>query len=320
MKTVISLVFGPLHNPVGWAGEEDLPAVPMVGQTLIIDFDNVPVPSIRGQIYRTWEDPELETASVLIYAGHQPPPEGTPDALSGSGWQQLSDETATHLARVVEETPVIAAIHEVVLAVGKKDEASMRVYRRTLNPEDPVLPLLGQRLLVDVLESNELDENDPGFDDDEYLKIINAHLDGEGSPSVSDFGLPVLTVHASELQKGSARILMWTPDLGDVSESVLLDTGWSKTSPDDRCLDPDFKLSRRINLAMRTELTLKENEYSSVSLGDWFISNPGDITDEDKELMPVLLWEQTLAAQEIGSLNEIIAGWDDSSPPEQENI
>jgi len=317
MRTVISLVFGPLHAPTGWAGEEDLPVLPMVGQTLVIDFDNVPVPSVRGQIFRTWEDPDLDTASVLIYAGHQPPADGTADALTGSGWQQLSNDTVTHLARVVEETPVIAAVHEVVLAVGGSTPATTSVYRRTLNPDDPVLPLLGQRLLVDVLENNELDEDDPEFDDDEYLAKINDHLRGVGSPRVSEFGLPVLTVHTSELQKGSARILMWTPHLGDVPEGALLDTGWVKTSPEDRCLDPDFRLARRVNLAMRTELTLQENDYSSVSLGDWYINDPSDVTEEDKELLPVLLWEQTVAAQEIGSLDEIVAGWSEPpAPPE----
>lgn len=347
----VTIVFGKPGNAEGWVSEEELTGLPDVGLPVRIrlEGDNGQRGVIEGQVYRAWGD-EDDAAGILVYAGTSLPSATTREVLQGAGWAPLSQEMVLWLAGTVQDSPVVAAKHEVNLIIENGPDGQMCVYRQVLTPSDPAIPFFGQRMRANFLDDeptgnvdalfagyDELPESHGGevndeeivaflFGDDDDLADLDDDkwraLQEDESASVDalitshnagldarESGLPVVVIYAAVVEIGVARLAFYTSGAGGLTDEDFILSGWEKVAVPGRFDPQGFGLDRRVDLAKRTHVIYQTGPFGDIHLGDWWIDNPQDITDVDRQYLPPHLMELALGVRDLDSLEDIIQRW-----------
>lgn len=314
MDVMVALLFGTSANAVGWLLEREVDDLPPIGMAAFIRYNSDEDDMIQGQIYRAWEpEPESDEplGGILIYGGPTIPSKELSDSLMESNWEPLAQETLHILAEAIEETPPIAAEHEVVLVSGDvAAPETIKAFRRIISPADPALPIFSQRMWIvvphdcydeETEEDAEIGAVDLLNDDD-----IDRALRGLETDWESRSELPGLVLMSNMKEPGIAQIFFWTPPLSKALHDQLLEHEWEEFLD----FDPEeFRLEERHSLAMRTRLTVQESEYGTITVSGWNIDGPEEIPAEQYDLLPLLLVEHCKAEIEFSNIGELIKEW-----------
>lgn len=306
---VISVVFGePLRHGVGWITEREAEHVPPVGApiTLVTGEDEE---LIVCHVVRAWDADEDSPGGIFIYAGPDLPSAEFSASMEEDDWEPLAPETVTELLDVIAHSPAVANVHHLILCIGDPDTIATdpgRMWAWSVEPEDPTLPLFGQR--ARVFPTSEA----PDEDADEAASEVDANYDMMGRASADNgvtAGLATVTVFAAIAEPGEADIVLWTPTLGDIDLLDLVASGWSPVT-EEYGFDPvEFRLADRIRLAMATRLTLTEGPHGDPEIVDWDVQDAVSVDPNDYELLPPLLAGNCSAARDLVNIDDIVAGW-----------
>lgn len=317
MRALISVVFGSRNDRIGWISEEELPELPHVGMPVVINVAGNTGP-VEGQVYRAWEDDADEPGGMLIYGGPAIPDETFQQGIEFAGWERLTSEALKVLSDAVDDTPVLAATHEVVLLVGEPGTPDFTAYSRVLNPSDPVLPLFGQRVRLMAIDNGTEDDEDDMSDEEwdtyraQELARIESQLDGEAdSPSVED-GVPSVTLYSALVRTGIGRVAFWSPSLFGLTPADLIAHDWNMLIIPDEFNPDEFRAAERIRLARETTLTFVSTDTGVVKVDDWFMREPLKVTEDQHPLLPPMLVEHVRASREFQDFSSILDEWKNS--------
>lgn len=324
MKTIISVVFGNRREAAGWITEQDVDGLPVVGTPVSINVGAPDSPlSAEGQVYRAWPGVDDDPGGIFIFGGSSVPDEDFQYGMDNASWDRISEEALRVLVETASQTPVLAAVHEVTLLVGNPGEPSrLLAFQRLLQPYDPVLPLFSQRLRVEALEDKTLEELDAQAlleeeDDDEVWNEEVNHLEKElrGLKPIpaAKAGLPGLVIYSSIISNGVARVCFWSPSLGDVAEEDLVANAWDPIRVPEQFDPIDFRLGRRIELAMKSDVTFVDTEFGTSTVNEWTIEEPLEVAEEDYPLLPPLLVEHCKAQKELRDIDLFLSEWQKDS-------
>lgn len=308
-SVTLCLVFGEDGDAACWASLYETEEYPEPGSVLRLQLSTED--SVFSQVMLTLEG-DNDGVLVLLYGGPEQPDDEVTAALS-HGWNQMPDEVAHTLLHMCETAPMTAQTHDAVLVCGDPATGEVEVWERMMEPIDPLVPLFGQRLVLDALDvlpderartADELPEPDP-----------------TSSATLTD-GIPVVVVSGMLMAPGFAEVVFWTRDLGEVSGADLTACDWSQVSvPDD--FDPDeMQLSERVALALRTRFGwAPADEEDVVVLDEYTLEGAEDVEERLYALLPDELVEYCRMRRDLANISDIVAGWsehpDDPAAPER---
>lgn len=316
--TIISVVFGNRDHAAGWITEQEIEGLPIVGTPVSINVGSPDSPlSAEGQVYRAWPEVDGDPGGIFIYGGGSIPDDEFQDGMDGASWERISDEALKILVETASNTPVLAAVHEVTLVVGDPaDKKSLHCFQRLLQPYDPVLPLFSQRLRVEAFEDKTLEVLDEEASRDEEaddwsdeLELIEKELRGQSPISAAASGLPGLVVYSSLISNGVARVCFWSSGFGDVAPEDLVANAWDPIRIPEQFDPEDFRLERRVSLALRSDVTFVDTEFGTVTVNEWTIDDPLAVDEEDYSLLPPLLVEHCRAQKELEDIELFLDEW-----------
>lgn len=327
MNAKLCVAFGSLENPSAWASEIPDDWTPVIGMrtqfNMHVEQENGERDDyeIIGQVVYT-EAEEDGSTLAFIYGGEKEPEVVIQLLLEANGWVRLEDSEAHEIIQIVQIAPPSATMHDVLVLVGDmetKDEDGnlvFDVWTRLFEPEDPLLPMFGQRLFIDMVNS---------VADEEAERI----LDAKGNVDVADLnatptletGVPGLVIYCAIVSPGIAQMAFWVKSLGDIDGYTMLANGWEKLEEDDIDNNGDFRLMERLDLALRTRLDLKADEEGYPYLDDFSIDNAEEIPESSYDILPPMIVEYCKFAKELKTVENVdglIAGWEEKEKPEDE--
>lgn len=341
MNVTLCVVFGSKHRAVVWAGTYETDNPPSPGQSTEIHLhaqrdmrDEYPE-SILTEVVHS-EISDEGTALLFLYAGEELPDAHVTDLLEASQWIPMSEDQAQDIMDVVDSAPPMAYTHDVLLVVGsseEKDETGspvLEAWNRSIAADDPLIPMFGERLFVDVLDAfveediEDMDEEDDVLDESESESsegglILSLEMEAnENNVGSGQGGLPAVVVYAAKVDPGEAQVAFWVSSLGDITGFDLVAAGWEKMTPetfDSR----DFRLSERVDLARRTRIYTDLDEDGEYMLADYELENAGGVLESQYELLPSALVEHCVAAKEMLRLDDIVSGWVEQSGSEEDS-
>lgn len=262
------------------------------------------------------------------------------DALIFSEWSLLSGEEAEDVIDLVDFSPPVAALQDLLLVVGdytSKDEFGypdkIQVWHRVLEPSDVSVPLFGEKFFSHVLLSNQEFSDEPYdsdrvtleegvslsdlFEGDSKLRhngeIPEESLDEDHTviyveePPVDineegtpEGGYPVITFFTAKKDYGMASLGIWSPNMSPYTEFDLVADGWEQLG--EESFNPiDFRLEERITLAMQTNLILSYDDEGNRFISQYSLQNPEAVTAEQFDLIPIALQEFAEGVREISN-------------------
>ncbi len=323
MRALVSILFGVRNNKVGWVSESEINLLPNVGMVIPIRFGEEDDHPLEGQVYRAWEDEDGDPGGMVIYAGETIPDELFQESMETSGWERLTDEALKVLSDIIDETPVLAAIHEVVLIVGDPArEDRLLAFQRSLTPYDPALPLFSQRLRLDLAQDVDKDEYDDAEEEGEELteeewrvfqenetRGINGELADNSLIDGLIRGIPAITIYSALVRSGLGRVAFWTSSLGNLTAEHLVENDWEELRIPQQ-LDPrDFRLSERVNLAKQSIVSFEITDFGTARIRDWTMESPLLVGEDQYSLLPQMLVEHVKAASEFTHMDDYLAEW-----------
>lgn len=323
MKALISILFGTREGKVGWVSEEEIASLPAIGMPVSLDLGPEGTDPLEGQVYRAWKDEDGEPWGMVIYGGTSIPDLEFQESIESAGWERLTAEALKILGDAIDETPVLAATHEVVLIVGDPaDIDGLKTFQRILNPYDPALPLFSQRLRLEIakdldeVEYEEAEREDDGLTDEEWhvlrerdTKEINEELADISLVDGVHKGVPSVTIYSAIVRNGVGRIAFWTPSLGKLEPGNLVANGWDQLRVPQQFDPEEFRLLERVELAKQTAVTLEITEYGTTRIKDWTMEEPLLVTEDQYPLLPGMLIEHVRAAGEFTRIDSYMEEW-----------
>lgn len=325
MDVTLCVAFGSRERAVVWAGSYQTEFAPTPGQSTEIHLHSQPdardedPESIFAEVVHA-ETEDDGTTIVFLYAGEQLPDDHICMLLEASQWVPMNAVQARDVMEIVDAAPPMAHTHDVLLVVGDleaKDEdgnPTFESWNRAIIPDDPVIPMFGERLYVDVLDALPSDdEEDESDDEDEDLSDsptlvglqMIANEDDTGSAAT---GLPAVVFYAAKVDPGEAQVGFWVSSLGDVSGFDLVAAGWQKMTPD--IFDPiEFRLGERVDLARRTRIDSDVDDDGQLFLKDFELRDAARVEESQYELLPSALVNHCKAAKEMLGIDDIVSGW-----------
>lgn len=330
MNSKLCVAFGDLEHPSAWVSEVPEEMVPLLGMRtqLRMHVENAEGEDddyeIVGQVVYMEDDEEDGSTLAFIYGGEEEPEEIIQLILETNGWVRLDDEEAFGIMEIVQVAPPTAALHDVLLIAGdlnkldENGEPVFEVWNRIFEPEDPILPMFGQRVRIDILNSikDETVEEDVLGEPGEPYEVVD--LD---APGTLEDGVPGLVIHSARSEPGIAQMAFWVKSLDSFDRLSMIASDWEKIDISDIDDDGSFKLLTRIDLALRTHLELRYDEEGFPYLYDFFIDKAEEVPEEDYEILPNMLIDHCKFAKEMAGVENVenmIAGWDDTKPPAEE--
>lgn len=325
---LMCIAFGSTAAPAVWAGANDLEQMPQVGQVANLEFREASTGdtlTVSAEFVYVGLDDEGDDVAYL-YAGDLPD-EQLHTALEGSAWTQLSPEAAKSILAIVESAPPVAAVHDVLLVIGDPEavdedgEPAVQAWNRTIYPDDPLVPMFGERLIIDVFDATEdysdSDDEDESFDDSddededssgEVLVRVLAPIDLT-APGTPEDGYPSVVFYAAKVEAGEAQVGFWVHSIGAATAFDLVEAGWQMLSPEQ--FDPvEFRVAERVNLAVRTTIVTGEDEDGTPALLDFAVLDASGVREDQYSLMPTILAEHCRAANELnGDMDALIRSW-----------
>jgi hypothetical protein len=324
MDVTLCLVFGSLDRAIVWAGAYETDQPPMAGQSTEIhlhtqpDMQDSEPETIIAEVVHSEVSEEGETV-VFLYAGEDMPDEHTISLLSALRWLPMSDNQAQDVMEIVAAAPPMARLHDVLLIVGdvnnldSEGNPSVEAWNRTISADDPVIPMFGERMYVDVIDAVPLDEDyeevdeNLDIDNEDIVFIPAANEENTGS---AENGLPAVVFYAAKVDPGEAQVGFWVSSLGDITGFDLVAAGWEKMTQD--TFDPiEFRLSERVDLSRRTRIETDFDEEGQIVLNDFEVKNAAEVTESQYELLPSALANHCRTAKEMLSIDDIVSGWVD---------
>lgn len=335
MDVTLCLVFGSRDRAVVWAGSYETEEPPLTGQSTEVHLHTQPdmgepePDSIIAEVVHS-EISEEGQAVVFLFAGEELPDERITTLLEALRWVPMSDSQAQDVMEIVEAAPPMARVHDVLLVVGDMDRVDadgnpdVEAWNRTISADDPVIPMFGERLYVDVLdaiplydeedfysdeaeEDEDLAEDDESIDPEDIELLLEADESNVGSAAN---GLPAVVFYSAKVDPGEAQVGFWVSSLGDVTGFDLVAAGWEKMTPD--TFDPvEFRLAERVDLSRRTNIDTDFDDEGQIILNDYEVENAAQVTESQYELMPSALVNHCRAAKEMLGIDDIVSGWAD---------
>lgn len=340
MDVTLCLVFGSRDNAVVWAGSYETDEPPMEGQSTEIHLHTHPdlgepePDSIIAEVVHT-EISEEGQGVVFLFAGEELPDERITSLLSALRWVPMSDSQAQDVMEIVEAAPPMARVHDVLLVAGDLDRVDsegkpdVEAWNRTISADDPVIPMFGERMYIDVLdalpyydEEDMLDGYEHGADEEHESDTEEPDLDAD--PNILDLipeadennvgsgatGLPAVVFYAAKVDPGEAQVGFWVSSLGDISGFDLMAAGWEKMTPD--TFNPtEFRLAERVDLSRRTHIDTDFDDEGQIILNDYEVENASQVSESQYELMPSALVNHCRTAREMLELDDIVSSWVD---------
>lgn len=273
MVAWMCLAFGTLEQPVVWAAEVEDCELEVGARTdlglMTVGPDGDPeVTRIVSQVIMA-ETREDGVEVGYLFAGEEAPDEITEQRLSDGDWTRLEDEDALRVMELVMSAPPTASMHDLLLVIGEEDP---QVWALTLEPEDPLLPMFGQRITLDALGA-EVDETT----------------------------MPALVIYSALVEAGVGEAVFWVDELtATVDGFDLLAAGWELLDEDEFDAS-EFRLGDRIRVARAVELTLEVDEDGDTYLTDFAVHDAESIPADCYELLPEALAEYCQFAAEVAS-------------------
>lgn len=309
----LAVVFGEPGGAVGWVTQENVDQLPPLGMRASFRFgEHESMGTVSGEV--AWE--EVTHAQVLfagenpdgrhlafLYGGPEGPSEEFTVYMRAAQWTELETSAAEEVLKVCASAPPMAAVHDVLLVVGERGEAGFQVWNRSAIPTDPVLPVFGQRVLLDAVDGLEEAEV-PEEDGDLEL----------GVPGSAAGGVVVVTLHSGLVEPGFGSVVFWTPALGDVDEVSMVSAEWELLNVPDAFDPDDFQLKRRCELALRTRLTVEVDEHGGEQVVDAEMVGAAEVDPEDYELLPDVLALHCHAAREMIDMSALLDSWREEEP------
>jgi hypothetical protein len=332
MDVTLCLVFGSRDRAVVWAGAYETDQPPMAGQSTQIhlhtrpDMEEDPEPEIIvAEVVHSEVSEEGETV-VFLYAGEYIPDERIVSLLSALRWLPMADNQAQDVMEIVAAAPPMARLHDVLLIVGELDgldnegNPSVEAWNRTISADDPVIPMFGERMYLDVIDAISMDEEyllEDEYEDGEESELVEGdegvvfvpEANENNIGSAAD-GLPAVVFYAAKVDPGEAQVGFWVSSLGDITGFDLVAAGWEKMTAD--TFDPiEFRLSERVELSRRTRIDTEFDEEGQIVLNDFEVKNASEVTESQYALLPSALVNHCRAAKEMLSIDDIVSGWVD---------
>ena len=323
MRALVSVLFGAGGRHIGWVSEEDLPTLPTVGMPVVINVGPERRNPVEGQVYRSWPDEGTEPGGMLIYGGPTIPDDEFQRGIEIAGWERLADDAIRILAEAVDQTPVLAATHEVVLIVGDPND-SVQAFQRVLVPIDPILPVFGQRLRLQIshdVDPDLLDDDDGDVDlteeqwralHDAAVRQVEDELTGSQPVDGITEGVPSVTIYSSVVRNGVGRVAFWAPGLGNLDAAHLIANEWEELRIPAQFDPSDFRLDERVALARQTTVTFEPTELGAERIKDWSLAEPGSVDESQFTLLPPMLVEHVRAARELDNVHFYMDEWTDN--------
>jgi len=328
MDVTLCLVFGSREHAIVWAGSYETEEPPLPGQSTEVHLQTQPdlgepePESIIAEVVHS-EISEEGQAVVFLFAGEELPDERITELLTALRWVPMSDVQARDVMEIVEAAPPMARVHDVLLVVGdlnRVDEdgnPDLEAWNRTINADDPVIPMFGERLYVDALDAiplydeDDFDDADDSEDDELVMEEIElvpeANEENVGSAAN---GLPAVVFYAAKVDPGEAQVGFWVSSLGDITGFDLMAAGWEKMTPD--TFDPvEFRLEERVDLSRRTHIDTDFDDEGQMILNDYEVEGAALVTESQYELMPSALVNHCRMAKEMLGIDDIVSSWAD---------
>ena len=305
IELTLAVVFGRPGEVVGWATQERADAVPPLGmraQFRVVDpadpgSDDDPDRLLYAQVLFSGERDDGGHLAFL-YGGTEVPSQEFADFLEAAQWTVLDAAAAEEVLSVCASAPPMAAVHETLLVTGDPDLGEVQAWLRSALPSEPVLPVFGQRVLLDPADSTGEDTSDT------LPRVLD--LDRPGSLAE---GMPALTLHAEIVEPGFAKVVFWVPDPGEVDAFALSAAGWDQVSVPDQ-FDPElFRLSRRIELAARTDIRTEVDDYGLERVRDITVAGAETVDPDDYELLPPAVAVHCQVQREMSDLEDVVREW-----------
>jgi hypothetical protein len=271
------------------------------------------------------------------------------EALIFSEWTLLSGEDAVEVSELIDSSPPVAALHDLLLVIGdykSKDEFGypdkIQVWHRLIEPDDVSVPLFGEKFLSHIVLSNgevEYDDSEEGedlileegtdlteifqreievnFDDyadmiEEpvvYLEEPQVELTTEGTP---EKGYPVLSFYTAKTGYGVASIGVWAPNIEPYTDFDLIADGWEQLGPE-LFNALEFRLEERIDLASKTNLVLYYDEDGNRFISQYALTHPEEVSENQFDLIPIALQDfvEDVKAMnvELEDIDNVVGEW-----------
>lgn len=327
IDVTLCVAFGSRNRAVVWAGTYETEFAPTPGQSTEIHLhdpaderDEGPESIMAEVVYSEIED--NGTTVVFLYAGEELPNEHVSSLFEASQWVPMSEAQARDIMEIVDAAPPMAHTHDVLLVAGDLDardedgNPTFEAWNREIAADDPVIPMFGERLYVDVLDALPFDEDEADGDiedeideGDESPVGMRMVADENNVGSAAD-GLPAVVFYAAKVDHGEAQVGFWVSSLADISGFDLVAAGWQKMTPE--TFDPvEFRLAERVDLARRTRIDTDVDSEGQYFLKDYELLNAAQVEESQYELLPSALANHCRAAREMLGINEIVSGWAD---------
>jgi hypothetical protein len=323
MNLTLCICFGTSENPLGVSltirrHDDDILRLGSITKFNLTD-DEGPEPVLAEVMYNGLDD-DGDPISFL-YAGPELPDAETLAMFDDAEWNRMSDEEAQDiLDNIIAHAAPNASLHEAILFAGDPSGGDpahpMQAWRRVFSPDDPLIPMFGQRIVMDPLDAVGDDDEEDLDDEEELTPDEEAQLDYELEVDPTRVGtlyhdenlLPVAIIYAAKVAPGEAQVAMWTKSLQPVSGFDLVAAGWEMLDLTSEELI-EFNVTERIRLALSTHIDVAYDEEDVPYLVDFDIDNAENITDKQIEFLPAILREQVFAARELDHIDDFIDSW-----------
>lgn len=282
------------------------------------DNDRVIVSDV---IYMT-ETPDGESLAIL-YTHESDTSQDMEENLERAGWEAADEEMIEDLHNILESSSLTASTHHLYLIVGDKNKPeNMQIWKRTLEPSIPEIPVFGERFFTQLFFSD-LAEGE--FSATEGAANLSQHrgervyiddvIDINAGGGLEQ-GYPVVVVQGTKVDYGTALVSVYTPHTAPFDEFALASDGWEAVGKEE--LDPiEDRLGERIDLALRTRMLVDTTESTDDDPGavvaEYEISDPTSVTEEQYELLPQSLVMHVEMQKELDELPNEIDQWRDDN-------
>lgn len=339
MSATLCVAFGTLESCSVWATTISADVDIYLGMRTQFNFSDEPDDEdpleVVGQVVHT-DVQEDGSAISFLFAGEELPDRELQAQLD-EHWMKLDEDNAHDVMLIVATAPPTAFNHDVLILVGDLDERdedgkpTAQVWSCEFIPDDPLLPMFAQRLMIDVLGAAPDEDDEPeaeaeapeGSDEgdaaagDYYpdLREADPELnDMSRWPAPTDDGVvPAVTVYCAIVAPGVGEIAFWTPTLGSVTGFDMMAAGWELLSHDDFDME-EFRATQRLEVARRTVLDIRVDEDSDeLYLYDFEIEDAASIPEDFYSFLPSALADHCRFAVAIGDVDDVISGWRDDN-------
>jgi hypothetical protein len=322
------VVFGVPGGLKGWAVQKESEEPPLLGYRATFrlmpgeasseinhvgpdDYDyDEGEDEVVAQVLFTCEVGSKGDHLAYLYGGQDVPEEYFADRLTNAGWEEIASEDALEIYTVCSQMPPMAGYHNVLLLVGDPESEKFQAWSRSTPPDSPFLPIFGQRVLFDVIENLDLDDDTHSHRKDEPCNCpVNNNTDIRALEGNMKEGLPSIVLYSETVGPGIADVIFWTKGLGDVDGIDMISKGWEMVATPDEFNPAEFEIKRRVEYAHRIKFEMKEDEEGDQYIDNYYIEDFKSIPVADYEYITSDIIQRGLATLDLDNIESELAKW-----------